>query len=412
MDTDSTIASPGRGNRGFVVVWFVALLPVVLLFAAMAMDFSYMYVAKGQLQNAADAAALAGAAILADGNDSTYQALARTEAVTFAQKNKAAKLDVIIASVNGEKEFTVSNDIRFGYWTSDGTFDKNGAYINAIQVRARRNDTANPGSPQRQVPIMFGRYFGWDKMSASAVATAAIPARATSSIALCPDFCVGGVSANVMRNYTSQSGSTRPILMDTGPSTPSNNIYAWTSYDSNVTSTTDVRDLICNQDSISQTACGRSIYSSMGNQASSLCNLESQMYNPYFDAGNKETVGISSGVTTTAWWLVVPITQSCPPGAQGNAWDPKPVIGYARVRVLAICTTGCGSGSIKAPCSSAYSAPSSVCNLIRSKFGFSASEIHNKMIIDKFQCVDCASSGSSFPGLRPVLVHVQDQYTR
>jgi uncharacterized protein (UPF0333 family) len=409
VDTDDKITS-AKKNKGFVVVWFVVLLPVVLLFAAMAMDFSYMYVAKGQLQNAADAAALAGAAILIDGNDSTYQTLARTEAVAFAQKNKAAKLDVVIASVDGEKEFTSSNDIRFGYWTADGTFDKNGTYINAIQVRTRRSDTATPNSPQRQVPIIFGKYFGWDRMSTAAVATAAIPARATSSIALCPDFCQGGVSANVMKNYTTLSGSTRPILMDTGPSTPSNNIYAWTSYDSNVTSTSDVRDLICSQDSISRTACGDTIYSSMGNQASSLCNLEAQMYNPYFDAGNKEIVAISGGVSTTAWWMVVPITESCPPGAQGNAWDPKPVIGYAKIRTLAICTTGCGSGSIKTPCSSAYSAPGNVCNLIKSKYGFSASQIHNKMIIDKFQCVDCGSSGSLFPGLRPVLVYVQDQY--
>jgi uncharacterized protein (UPF0333 family) len=48
MDTNDKITSTKK-NKGFVVVWFVVLFPVVLLFAAMAMDFSYMYVAKGQL---------------------------------------------------------------------------------------------------------------------------------------------------------------------------------------------------------------------------------------------------------------------------------------------------------------------------------------------------------------------------
>ncbi len=385
MDTDDKIASSNK-NKGFVVVWFVMLLPVVLLFAAMAMDFSYMYVAKGQLQNAADAAALAGAAMLVrnDGLQPTAgdMSAARDKAAQFALTNKAAGQNIVIDK---------NSDITFGYW--DNHYTSGGAPINAIQVRAAR-DTASAGG---QVPIIFGRLFGWDKMGAAAIATAAIPARATSSIALCPDFCQGGIPSG-LKEFTP------PVLMDTGPSTPSVNIYAWTSYDSNVTSTSDVRDLICSQNNISKTACGETIYSSMGTQANSLCNLESQMYNPYFDSGNKDTITILNGVNTTGWWMVVPITQSCPPGAQGNAWDPKPIIGYASIHVMAICTTGCGSGSIKAPCSSLYSAPSNVCNSIATKYGFKTSEIHNKMIIDKYQCINCDSSGSFFPARRVVLV--------
>lgn len=374
-------------NRGFALIWLALLIPVVLLFAAMAVDFSYMYVTKGQLQNAADSAALAGAARLIrdDGLAPTFNDMtgARNSAVTFARANAAAGLNVVIDK---------NNDISFGFW--DVHYTVNGTPLNAIEVRAARDSNSASGL----VTIRFGRFFGWDRMAAGARAIAAIPARATSAIAMCPDFCHGPVSANVLQNYT--TASSPPLLMNTGPSTPSPNIYAWTSYTSNVTSSSDVRDLICNQSAISQTSCNGMIYSSMGTQASSLCNLEAQMYNPGFDSDNKDYV--AKGINTTGWWLVVPITQSCPPGAQGNAWDPKAVIGYAKVHILAICTNGCGSGSIKAPCTN-YSAPSGACNRIETKYGFGHNALHNVMVIDKLWCVDCASS-KFFGGRRPILV--------
>jgi len=386
MDTDDKIASL-ENRKGFAVIWLVAMIPVILLLAAVAVDFAYMYVAKGQLQNAADAAALAGAARLIRDDDQppTFADMtgARNSAVQFAFANKAATQSVVIDK---------NTDITFGFWNVHYTVD--GSPKNAIQVRASRNASSAGG----QVPIAFGKYFGWGSMGTSAVATAAIPARATSSIALCPDFCRGGVSANVLKNYTTAAAP--PISLDTGPSTPSVNIYAWTSYNSNVSSATDIRDIVCAQTAISQTSCYGTIYSTMGTQASTLCNLEAQMYNPYFDSSNKDYV--AKGLDTIGWWLIVPITDSCPPGAQGNNWDPKPVIGYAKVHVLAICTNGCGSGSIKSPCTN-YSAPASVCNRIESKYGFPNNSLKNTIVIDKLWCVDCAS-GAFFSGRRAVLV--------
>jgi Flp pilus assembly protein TadG len=89
-----------RGNRGIAVVYIALLLIALLAFVGLAIDIGYMYVAKTQLQNAADAATLAGAAKLTGGIDSStsafYEEDARKEAWKFACKNKAATEKVYV----------------------------------------------------------------------------------------------------------------------------------------------------------------------------------------------------------------------------------------------------------------------------------------------------------------------------
>jgi Flp pilus assembly protein TadG len=405
MDTNGQIASLGS-KKGFVLIWFVMLIPVVLLFTAIAVDFTYMYVVKGQLQNAADSAALAGAAkLIRDDNAVPTPAditAARDAAVAFALTNKAAGQNVVINK---------DTDITFGYWdvhytTPSVTYVNTTQVINAIQVRAAR-DTA---SASGQVPILFGKYFGWDKMGAAAVATAAIPVRSTGPITMCFKFCQPGTAYPSMVNYTSLSDSSlKPIVVDTTQSgTPKCsdsvvdvngclNKFAWTSYASNVSSSSDLQSLVCNQNLISLPTCGTSIYATMGNDVPPLRSLEAQMYNPYFDSGNKDRV-VRGGLDTTGWWLIVPITKICPPGKQGGASDPREVSGYAKVHILYIYSSG--GGNVKAPCLD-YSAPASLRNTIQNKYGISIA--NNSIVIDKISCADCAS-GSFFPGRRPVLV--------
>ncbi len=50
-----------KDDRGFVTVITAITLPVMLLFAAFALDFGRAFILKHELQSAADAAALAGA---------------------------------------------------------------------------------------------------------------------------------------------------------------------------------------------------------------------------------------------------------------------------------------------------------------------------------------------------------------
>lgn len=81
-------APPGR-QRGAVILLYVMLLPVLLGFTALAVDISRVQLAKQEMQNAADAAALAGAAMLnTTGGETPYNWSAATQTATgFIGKN-------------------------------------------------------------------------------------------------------------------------------------------------------------------------------------------------------------------------------------------------------------------------------------------------------------------------------------
>jgi len=73
-----------RKERGSVLLFAIVLLPVLFLgFAALSVDLAYVSAVKGQLQRAADAAALAGVSGLPIG-----PAEARVRAHAYAAKNE------------------------------------------------------------------------------------------------------------------------------------------------------------------------------------------------------------------------------------------------------------------------------------------------------------------------------------
>ena len=74
-------------NDKGVAVWFVLLIIafVFLPFMVLTIDMAYVYYTRGQLHNAADAAALAGVSGLDNLND-IVQTEARSRAIFFANK--------------------------------------------------------------------------------------------------------------------------------------------------------------------------------------------------------------------------------------------------------------------------------------------------------------------------------------
>jgi hypothetical protein len=80
------------GNRGQVLLVFVAALLALLGFAALGIDVGYMYTVRHELQRSTDAGALAGASAFFDGSwsDSAIRALADARARAFASKDKVA----------------------------------------------------------------------------------------------------------------------------------------------------------------------------------------------------------------------------------------------------------------------------------------------------------------------------------
>jgi uncharacterized membrane protein len=88
----ATIKERFLNKRGITLVWLALFLFILLImFASFAIDISFVYFAKNELQVAADAACLAGVAEL-DGTDNIAQGTARQRAWEFACKNTATKM--------------------------------------------------------------------------------------------------------------------------------------------------------------------------------------------------------------------------------------------------------------------------------------------------------------------------------
>lgn len=147
--------SPHQQRGVSFVLWLIALFPL-LGFATLAIDVNNIFLVRAQVQNAADAGALAGVVKLPD------VTAARTAALAVAQANKA----------QGTAVETGTSDVSPGCWsfsTTGGSFTTSSCGTtanpyNAIEVITRRRDTP--------IQAFFGKAVGFEKYSAEAIARA------------------------------------------------------------------------------------------------------------------------------------------------------------------------------------------------------------------------------------------------
>jgi len=131
-------------EKGQVLVIFAVFLPVLLGVASLAVEVGYIYMAKSEMQVAADAAALASVRELVADDF----AGARTQAITVARANNVAGREIVL---NGTR------DVEFGRWESKGfTVTNSGA--NAVRVTIREFE----GSPDGGLPLFIAPLFGID----------------------------------------------------------------------------------------------------------------------------------------------------------------------------------------------------------------------------------------------------------
>jgi Flp pilus assembly protein TadG len=145
----------GPRRRGVILVLTAVLLVLLLGLIALAVDIGYIFVARAQLQVAADSAVLAAAATMGNTQDTATQA-----AIQFGGLNKVGNQYVQIKT----------SDVTYGNWdTAARTFTPSASGMaNAVKVTARADGTTS-GS----LPLFFGSVFGQSSTScqASAVAT-------------------------------------------------------------------------------------------------------------------------------------------------------------------------------------------------------------------------------------------------
>lgn len=188
-----------KEDRGLTAV-IVALLMLVLLgVAAFAIDIGHLYLVKNELQNAADAGALAGARFLYDESGEYVNGDANQIAHDAATANRSENLPAEVHWSGGN-----TGDVERGHWSfltraftpsdngdhtqiwdvSPDELDSNLNFVNAIRVRTRRQDTP--------AVSFFARIFGYENFFLSTEAIAYIgfagtlaPGEADQPLAIC-----------------------------------------------------------------------------------------------------------------------------------------------------------------------------------------------------------------------------------
>jgi Flp pilus assembly protein TadG len=145
----------GRGERGVVVIWLALFLLVLIGFGSLSVDVAKLATTRTQLQNAADAAALAGASALDPATGVILQATALSRAQTAAVAHKA--FEDVATPVN-----LAAADVTFPTPTR-------------IRVKVRREGS-------QSVVTTLAQVLGIKRLEVSATATAKID---TTSTALC-----------------------------------------------------------------------------------------------------------------------------------------------------------------------------------------------------------------------------------
>ncbi len=187
-------------RRGAITPLMALMLIAVMALLALSVDLGYIALVRTQLQNAADAAALAGASQMMDqsllelGSQTTATDKARTQAYNFAHNNTAGGV-ALAPDLNSSN--TATGDILCGYYSnpSDATqtmilTPPTGALYNAVQVRVYRAST-HTGVGNGPLSLFFANALGQGTKNLQATATACIQGAITGFKAQTPgrDFC-------------------------------------------------------------------------------------------------------------------------------------------------------------------------------------------------------------------------------
>ena len=169
MKTSSTIAG---NENGATIVYVAVILAVLMMFTALAVDVGYLYGVRNELQDGADAGALAGASVLFDSDGSLNRNAALEEGARVAEANKTGNLQITEKTVETghwsftTRTFTASTATEQVSWQerSAADLDLDPAFINAVRVRTDRSNT----------PSFFSKILGYDSYFVSTDAVAYI----------------------------------------------------------------------------------------------------------------------------------------------------------------------------------------------------------------------------------------------
>ncbi len=173
MDTGR--AASGRQPRGQALVTMAVALIALMGFGALAIDVGMMFLAKGELQNAADAAALAGA------QEFYYKDCADCPQSRWGQAEDSARANVTInKSMNAS---LATGTVTSGWWNITGTpagmqAKTKSPVVTGDAAAVRVVVQKAPGTNGGSVALLLARMFGGQNsqaITASAVAVVSFP---------------------------------------------------------------------------------------------------------------------------------------------------------------------------------------------------------------------------------------------
>ncbi len=305
-------------QRGSVLLFTVALLPMFLAMGGIAVDVAYFASARAELQRSMDAAALAGAGHL--GFDTTVFPAARSAAQTYALLNPYRDLNsstsLTAPSLNVNTANAPSGDIVLGVWdprnpNGVGSGLKfapslDGTIVNAVLCQT-----------QTTIPTTFLRLIGIDTLSlaAQAVAISNPPAGIPQGASLFP-IAVSGCSFT----GNSSTGCGAPVQFSPTPA----NTAAWANINGlGNPSASSLQGFLANAVAgIPQGQLfhvGDLIGVNNGMIDSVFASLSTDFVSQFnASAGNLITVKDSSGnvvYSGQGWRVLLPVIQTpCPPG--------------------------------------------------------------------------------------------------
>jgi hypothetical protein len=170
-----------KGNRGAVVVLVAFLLFVLLGIAAFAIDFGYRHVVRNELQNAADAAALAAARELSV----IYQSLSYGEQQSYVCNRSdivPVAQQAALENYAGDVAQLILNDAdvligKWAVWQTISASSRSNDYNqpDAVMATVRRQEGANG-----PISTFFAQIFKVETMGVAARATAALTGQSTA----------------------------------------------------------------------------------------------------------------------------------------------------------------------------------------------------------------------------------------
>jgi Flp pilus assembly protein TadG len=169
------LLKPLDNSRGAVAVMVAIMLTVLLAMAAAALDIGHALVARNELQNSADAGALAGAralGVLYEGMTpaamGTYQ-LSGGDAATIMT---AVQSTAVLNAAAGVNVTVNAGDVQIGLWNSaTRTMTPTVNQPRSVRVITRRDGTANG-----PISTFLAGVIGMTSMNVRAVATAELTA--------------------------------------------------------------------------------------------------------------------------------------------------------------------------------------------------------------------------------------------